>query len=142
MRTLTVLYDGACEFCIRCRRWLERQPKFVELAFLQAGTPAVHALYPDLRDWDRVDELVVVDDAGGVYRGARAWVMCLYALVEYREWSAVLAGPALLPLAKRAVEIFSRNRRWVSSWLTPSAELGEDFDLEPPPVEDGVTIID
>ena len=140
MRRLTVLYDGTCEFCIRCR-----QPKFLEMAFLSAGSRAVRALHPDLRDWNRVDELVVIDDEGGVYRGAHAWVMCLYALCEYREWSARLAGPALLPFAKRAIKIFSRNRFWVSSWLTPTPDLGEEFSMEAPPepvVEDGVTIID
>ena len=47
-------------------------------------------------------ELVVVDDSGGVYRNGSAWIMCLYALREYREWSLRLATPALFPLARQA----------------------------------------
>lgn len=126
MKTLYVLFDGTCEFCIRCRRWLDRQPKFIDLVFIPAGSGMVKRRFPDLRDLDKVEQLVVISDAGGVYRGARAWVMCLYALREYREWSATLAGAAMMPLARRAFEFFSRNRHWISGWLTPS----EDSVLE------------
>jgi predicted DCC family thiol-disulfide oxidoreductase YuxK len=122
VKKLYVLYDGACEFCIRCRRWLERQPKFLDLVFVPAATAAARRRFPALRGVERADELVVISDGGGVYRGARAWIMCLWALHEYREWSATLSSPAVMPLAKRAFELLSNNRRWVSSFLGPSEE--------------------
>ena len=122
MKELFVLYDRTCELCIRCRHWLEQQPKFLDLVFLPTGTPEVKRCFPGLSNPEQVEELVVIDDAGGVYRGTRAWIMCLYALREYREWSATLSGPALMPLAKRAFDFFSRNRFWISRWLSPSDE--------------------
>src|SRR5688572_30039373 len=102
MNKLTVLYDAECGFCVRCRWWLLNQPRFVDMEFLPAGGPDARRRYPELTTSGAVEELIVVDDEGGVYRGAHAWLMCLWALMEYREWSGWLASPALLPLARGA----------------------------------------
>ena len=59
----------------------------------------------------------MVSDEGGVYRGPQAWIMCLYALRDYREWSQRLAHPALLPWARRVCELLSENRFRVSRWF-------------------------
>lgn len=128
MKRLTVLYDAACGFCIRCRRWLEQQPKLLELEFLPAGSAEAARRFPRLEGAE--DELVVVSDEGGVYRGARGWIMCLYALEEYREWSLRLARPALLPLARRAFELVSLNRRSLSRLLrlSPDEEVAHVLD--------------
>jgi predicted DCC family thiol-disulfide oxidoreductase YuxK len=115
MKRLTVLYDAGCGFCISCRHWLEEQPKLVALDFVAARSPEAVRRFPDLTAEE--DELVAVSDAGGVYRGARAFIMCLYALEEYREWSLRLARPGLLPLARRAFELVSQNRKGLSSLL-------------------------
>ena len=115
MKKLTILYDAGCGFCISCRHWLEEQPKLVELDFVAARSAEAARRFPDLATGD--DELVAVSDAGGVYREARAFIMCLYALAEYREWSLRLARPGLLPLARRAFELVSRNRKGLSSLL-------------------------
>ncbi len=121
MNKLTVLYDARCGFCVRCRWWLAREPKFVEIECLPAGGPDALRLFPELAAPGAVDELVVVDDEGGVYRGARAWLLCLWALVEYREWSEWLASPALMPLARGAFALLSAGRKKISSvfGLTP-----------------------
>ena len=47
-----------------------------------------------------MDELVVVADTGEVWSGDTAWLMVLWALVEYRDWSYRLADPLLLPTAR------------------------------------------
>ena len=62
-------------------------------------------------------EIVVISDAGEVWQGGAAWVTCLWALQEYREWSQRLASPALLPFAQRLCEVVSANRYRLSSWL-------------------------
>ena len=59
----------------------------------------------------------MVDDHGGVYREGHAWIMCLYALAEYRELSLRLASPALLPLARKAFSFLSKRRGAVSELL-------------------------
>ena len=126
MRGLVVLYDARCGFCVRCRRWLEAEPKFLPLEFLAAGSSASRARFPTLPAPEEApEELVVVDDEGGLYYGAEAWIICLYALRDYREWSVRLARPALRPLARVAFEWLSRNRKSLSRrlGLTPEEEL-------------------
>jgi len=64
-----------------------------------------------------------VSDEGGVYREGDAWLMCLYALEEYREWSLRLSEPALRPLARQAFSLLSRSRGAVSRWLGLMADV-------------------
>lgn len=133
MHKLFVLYDGTCQFCVRCRRWLEAQPKFLDMVFIPAASAAAKRCFPDLRDVDKVEELTVVADDGAVYRGERAWIMCLYALCEYREWSTTLATASMLPLAKRAFNFLSQNRQWISRWFGISEEEAlAEIRREPP----------
>jgi predicted DCC family thiol-disulfide oxidoreductase YuxK len=115
MKKLYVLYDGSCGICVRARRWMSRQPTLVALEFVPADSLEAHALFPALTD--TLEELNVVSDDGDVWRGAGAWLMCLWALAEFREWSHRLSGPALAPLARQAVELVSKNRRTLSDWL-------------------------
>ena len=117
MKALYVLYDGECGLCRSCRDWLSRQPAFVELRFIAMQSPEVARRFPGLEKLGLGEELVVVSDEGAVYRGASAWIMCLYALVDYREWSERLAHPALLPLARQACLLVSKNRLRLSNWF-------------------------
>ena len=55
-------------------------------------------------------EIVVMADTGEVWQGAGAWVLCLWALREYRGWSARLASPAMQAAARKVVHWISRNR--------------------------------
>src|SRR5262245_9080637 len=122
MRRLFVLYDSGCGLCTWARRWLSRQPAFLEMVFIPAGSEWAARCFPDLTRPGQVDELVVVADDGGVYRDARAWIMCLYALVEYREWSIRLSQPLLLPLARQAFALLSKHRKDLSRWLDLASE--------------------
>ena len=80
---------------------------------------------------------MVISDSGEVWQGGSAWVLCLWALREYRELSQQLAHPALLPLARKACEIVSRNRNWISRWLLPSV-TPEDLRMKLRDCPDGV----
>ena len=134
MKRLTILYDMHCPLCRRCRVWLERQPAFVPLVFLPLQSPEVACRFPGIERLHPEKEIVVISDTGDVWQGGSAWVMCLWALREYREWSQRLAHPALLPLARRACELVSDNRHKLSRWLfrtSTTEELRQKLDALP-----------
>ena len=135
MKKLTVLYDAQCGFCVKCRWWLVAQPKFVAMEFFPGGTAGAAERFPGLFRADEPEELIVVSDEGGVYRGTRAWIMCLWALKEYREWAMRLSSPALMPLARGAFALVSASRRKLSSWLrlAPETEVMEELRKADPP---------
>lgn len=110
MRRLTVLYDAGCRVCRAAQGWLEQQPAYVELEFVAAGSDEAAGRFPGLRAEETLNDLTVVDDAGGVYRGAPAWVMCLWALQDYRRWAVWLAAPDKIGLARGIVAWVSRHR--------------------------------
>ena len=111
MRRLTVLYDASCNLCRSACRWLRLQPKFVALEFVPAASAEAVRRYPELDPADCLREITVIADDGGVYRGARAWVMCLWALRGYRGFALTLSRPALYPRARRFVAFVARNRK-------------------------------
>jgi len=116
VRSLTVLYDARCGLCSNARRWLEGQPQIVPLELLPADSDDARRRFPSLSS-SEPEELVVVSDEGDVYRGPQAWIVCLWALQDYREWSFRFARPALLPLARGIVEWVSMRRHRLSRAL-------------------------
>jgi predicted DCC family thiol-disulfide oxidoreductase YuxK len=115
MNKLYVLYDATCGICDRARCWMGRQPALLALEFVSAGSPVARMLFPALASSS--EELTVVSDEGEVWHGAAAWLMCLWALTEFREWSHRLSSPALAPFARQAFELLSKNRKRLSEWL-------------------------
>jgi predicted DCC family thiol-disulfide oxidoreductase YuxK len=124
LQRLYVLYDDRCGLCRWARRWVEGQAKFVAVDFVSAWSDKARRMFPGLRLEEPVEELVAVSDEGAVYRGGSAWVMVLYCLSDYREWSLRLASPALLPLARRAFDLLSKHRGVISHILHPDDEDG------------------
>jgi predicted DCC family thiol-disulfide oxidoreductase YuxK len=111
MRRLTILYDADCPLCARCRQFMESHEALVELEFVPCGSAEARARFGQV-PW-LGDELVVVSDEGDVWAGPAAFVMCLWALRDYREWSHRFSGPALAPLARRFFKAVSdRRKRW------------------------------
>jgi predicted DCC family thiol-disulfide oxidoreductase YuxK len=136
MNRLYILYDSQCEFCRRCRIWLGRQPAYVPLVFLPFQSPEAECRFPHLKQLRPDKEIVVISDAGEVWQGGAAWVTCLWALREYREWALRLAHPAMLPFARRLCEIVSANRYRLSQWLGGSVtneELRQKLSQWPAP---------
>lgn len=107
---LTVLYDGRCALCRRAQAWLESQPKFVPLEYVAAGSQEARRRFPGLDHDNTLVDLTVVSFNGEVYHGAKAWIMCLWALKKYRGTALRLATPELMPTAKRVIAWVSRNR--------------------------------
>lgn len=124
VRRLTVLYDAQCGLCRRVRFWLESRPAYVALEFLAAGSPDARERFPALDVAATLRELHVVADDGRVWSGARAWVLCLWALRETRALSLSLSGPRRMALAQRMVARLSERRYTLSEvlrWEAPEA---------------------
>ncbi len=125
MRSLTVLYDVSCGICSLARGILEQAPAFLPLEFLPFGGTDMSRRFPGLATGPTA-ELVVVDDAGGVYLDAKAYLMCLYATKAYRALAMRLSTPLLMPLARQAFTQLGRNREVLSRLL----RLPSDHELQ------------
>jgi len=141
IKQLTVLYDPTCGFCVRCRQWLDKQPKLIAMRFIPQGSSRQQKLYPNLvyktDEQGRPEELIVVDDAGKLYRNDKAWVMSFYALRDYRALSMRLARPGMAGLARRAYSLISSNRRVISKLFgagEDDGQLREVIQAEPEPM--------
>ena len=117
-RRLTVVYDETCELCRRCHHWLSQQPTYVPLDFLPAGSAQARARYGDL-PW-LATELVVVSEEGAAWVVPAAFVMCLWATREWREWSYRLTGGVFAPLAQRLFHHLTARRGAISGMLRES----------------------
>ncbi len=118
MQRLTILYDSSCAFCQRCVAWLQKQPKYIELEFLPAGSDLAAKRFPELNRSLLKTELTVVDNEGGVYYGDNAYVICLYALRDYRNWSIRLGDPANRPFVRKALNAVTQHRHTLSELFT------------------------
>jgi len=114
---MSVYYDEQCAFCRYCVQWLLKQAKFIEIDFY---------LFPQLQDklgkekyhqwFNDEKELVVIYD-NAIFKHNKALLMCLYALIDYREWSYRLSSPALLPRVKNVYNFISASRYKLSILL-------------------------
>ena len=139
MNRLTAFYDARCAMCIACRRWIEKEPKYLAVDFVSYQSKRAREICPDLDRFDPAGEIVVMADDGGIYRGGKAWIMCLYALKGYREWALRLAQPSLLPVAKKLCHLISTNRLTLSKFLRNRGleDLKRELAATPPPIPTG-----
>ncbi len=117
MQKIYVLYDPKCELCCRLKNWILVQRSWVGIAVVEAGSEKVRRLFPELEKIATMDDLAVITDEGAVYLNNNAWIMVLYAMVEYRDWALRLSHPLLAPLARQAFAALSKNRHFISSWM-------------------------
>ncbi|HEX6045349.1 MAG TPA: DCC1-like thiol-disulfide oxidoreductase family protein [Pyrinomonadaceae bacterium] len=110
MFAMTVLYDPECGLCRRAHQWLAEQSKLVELRFIPCASDEARRHFPYLDHDLTTKDLTVVADNGAVYFGPKGWLMVLWALARYRDWSYRLAKPELLPTTKRVVSMISQHR--------------------------------
>ena len=136
MEKIYVLYDPKCEICRRLKDWILVQRSWIGIAVIAAGSDKAKRLFPELDQIAGKEDLAVISDDGSVYLNNHAWIMVLYAMVEYRDWAARLTHPLLMPLARQAFAALSKNRHTLSRWLSaedPEAIAGElrKVELEP-----------
>ena len=118
MEKIYVLYDPKCELCCRLKNWILVQRSWLGIAVLEQGSERARRLFPELERIAGKDDLAVISDEGAVYLNDRAWIMVMYAMVEYREWASRLTHPLLMPLARQAFAALSKNRHSISRWLS------------------------
>jgi predicted DCC family thiol-disulfide oxidoreductase YuxK len=136
MEKLYVLYDPKCELCCRLKNWILVQRSWIGIALVEQGSEKAKRLFPDLERIATKEDLAVISDEGAVYLNDRAWIMVMYAMVEYRDWASRLTHPLLMPLARQAFAALSKNRHWLSKMLSSENEeaiAGElrKVELEP-----------
>lgn len=140
---LFVVYDGRCEVCRRCRRWVEGQPSRLPVHFVDAADPIVTGWLGDLVPVG--DDLVAVDTFGRAWVGPDAFIVCLWALVRHRDLALWLQRPGLRTMAKHAFHAVSAGRTVASLFLFDTSgravldqRVAEDSalvcDLSPPSV--------
>jgi predicted DCC family thiol-disulfide oxidoreductase YuxK len=115
MESLFVLYDSRCGICTQLKAWLGRQPAYVTLRFIALDSAEARTRFPMLSGEDQ--ELAVIADTGEAWLGDRAWIICLWALREYRDWARKLSTPAMMPLARQAFLALSSSRFALSRLL-------------------------
>jgi predicted DCC family thiol-disulfide oxidoreductase YuxK len=120
LTSLFIYYDNQCGLCTWARGWLLRQPAWVRLHLVPKDSPKAREYFAG----NGIDsgELTVVSNEGAVYQGHRAWLMCLYALRAYHRLARRLASPLLLPFARQAFELVSKNRSAASAILRLKSE--------------------
>jgi predicted DCC family thiol-disulfide oxidoreductase YuxK len=130
---LTVLYDARCSLCAFLRDWLGKQPQLVPLRLVPAGSEHARSLFPALDHRTTLDEITVVGDGGQVYRGAAAWVVCLWALREHRPLAHRLSTPAGARLAKGAMLAAAkwRSAHAQHGWGGGAYRRGDGWVYEP-----------
>ena len=120
--SITVLYDAACGLCTFAKHWIGKQASLVGIEFVAAGSTEAQRAFPQIP----ADELTVVADTGDVWLGNHAWIVCLWALRDYRELAFRLTGPALSLMAREAFAAVSKNRMALSDML----RLRDSLEIE------------
>jgi len=118
----TIVYDADCGLCTRAKDWIRQQEPLMALEFLPTGSAEARSRFPQLP----AGELAVVANTGDVWFGNHAWIVCLWALKEYRELAFRLTSPLLALMAREAFFVISKNRQALSSIL----QLRSDRELE------------
>ncbi|MCX5145886.1 DCC1-like thiol-disulfide oxidoreductase family protein [Streptomyces sp. NPDC048550] len=120
---LTVLYDADCPLCVHIRHWLLGQRWLVPLRLIPAGSHEAQRRYPQLDHAATLREITVIGDAGQVWTGTDAFIVCLWALVEHRPKANWLATPAGRPFARAAMYTASAWRQAVRTGPGPEGEV-------------------
>ena len=122
---ITVVYDASCGLCTHAKEWIAKQIPLVGVQFAAAGSAAARERFPQLPD----GELAVVADTGEAWFGNRAWIVCLWALRDYRDLAFRLSSPLLVLMAREAFTTVSRNRHALSRLLRLRGEREMEQEL-------------
>ncbi|MGJ8694998.1 MAG: thiol-disulfide oxidoreductase DCC family protein [Verrucomicrobiaceae bacterium] len=111
---IEVFYDGRCGMCCTFHEWINKQERAFEIRFTPYQAPEAEEHCPGIHALDPAREMVVHTCEGEFYRGAEAWVWCLYSCTHYRKAARRLGAPGLLPIAIRACRLLAANRHALS----------------------------
>jgi predicted DCC family thiol-disulfide oxidoreductase YuxK len=115
---ITVVYDASCGLCARAKEWITQQVPLVGLRFVAAESATARQRFPQLP----TGEVAVVANTGEAWFGDHAWIVCLWALRDYRDLAFRLTSPLLSLMAREAFTVVSKNRHALSSLLSLKSE--------------------
>ncbi|MFC5799654.1 thiol-disulfide oxidoreductase DCC family protein [Streptomyces formicae] len=133
VKRLTVLYDAQCSLCVHLRHWLLRQRRLVPLDLVPAASAEARRRFPELDHESTLREITVIGDRGQVYRSTAAWIVCLWALAEYRPKAHWLATPAGAPFARVTVLAAAKYREATTGPAAAAACADGRCELPAPP---------
>lgn len=122
VESVWIIYDAACGLCCNVREWINAQSPLVPIDFVPSGSQDAMRRFPQIP----AGELAVVGNTGEVWLGNSAWIVCLWALRDYRRWAVRLSSPFLLTMAREAFALLSNHRAGLSRILG----LRGDIELE------------
>jgi predicted DCC family thiol-disulfide oxidoreductase YuxK len=112
-RTDVVIYDGACQFCLRQVDRLRRLDGKGRLAFLSLHEPAVRELCPNLTHEQLMEQMYVRDTRGGQHGGVAALRYLARRLPRLWPLLPLLYIPFCLPLLQWLYrQVATRRYQW------------------------------
>lgn len=128
VQKIEIYYDGHCGMCSSFIEWLVVQEHVCELVCCPYQDEGVERLFPAIKDLNPDKELVVRIAGGDVYRGAEAWVWCLWVSKKYRNIARLMNSDVMLPMVKKVCYLVSKNRLKMSHIFfgKKAAEVAEE----------------
>ncbi len=120
-----ILYDSSCGLCTEVKDWIQRQVPMVAIGFVAGGSVEALRRFPGVPAGD----LAVVGNTGEVWLGNSAWIVCLWALRDYRDLAVRLSNPLLIMMAREAFGVVSKNRAAVSQMMGLKSEREIEMQL-------------
>ncbi len=111
---IEVYYDGRCGMCCSFHEWINAQPRAFRIDFVPYQAARAEQIFPGLGTLDPAREMIVRTSENEVFRGAEAWVWCLYSCANHQAAARRLGGPCLLPIAIHACRVLAANRHALS----------------------------
>ena len=140
IKGIEVFYDGRCGMCCSFHEWINRQPRAFAIDFIPYQATDAERIFPGLGTLDPAREMVVRTSEHQIFRGAEAWVWCLYSCANHQAAARRLGGPTLLPIAIHTCRVLAANRHALSKVLFRSKDrkVREQLHrMESPRCEDG-----
>lgn len=103
VRGLTVLYDPDCAVCRASKQWMLLRRPVIDVRFVAVNSALARQRFPELELAECAREITVVTDTGHVYRGERAFIMCLWSLRSTRGLALQMARGRKAPVLKAMV---------------------------------------
>jgi predicted DCC family thiol-disulfide oxidoreductase YuxK len=140
MKKIEVYYDGRCGMCCSFHEWINRQPRAYSIEFIPYQAARAEQIFPGISTLDPAREMIVRTDENKIFRGAEAWVLCLYSCSNHQTAARRLAGPGLLPIAVHSCRLLAANRHALSKifFRKKDREVQEQLhQMQLPECEDG-----
>lgn len=144
IKGIEVFYDGRCGMCCSFHEWINRQPRAFGIEFIPYQAAHAERIFPGLGTLDPAREMVVRTSENGIFRGAEAWVWCLYSCANRQDAARRLGGPGLLPLAIHACRVLAANRHALSKvfFRSKDRKVREELHrMEAPECESGICAV-